>query len=103
MAWVLCREGCGLHHRDDDVQPLHDMRWLESERRRLLIVVGMLHAARHDLQARLDSRYVAAQPDDLALARARRDGTPIAIETRASVDGGVVLDVDLGKPPRSER
>lgn len=36
--------------------------------------------------------------DELGAARERRDGSPISIESRAD-ESGVVVDVDLGKPP----
>lgn len=36
MAWVICADGCGLHHRPGDAAPLHDAAWLARERVRLL-------------------------------------------------------------------
>lgn len=36
MSWVLCPDGCGLHHKPGDEDPVHDPKWLVAERKRLL-------------------------------------------------------------------
>ncbi len=42
-GWESCPLGCGLTHKIGDVDPMHENRWLVSERDRLLGIVDRAH------------------------------------------------------------
>lgn len=45
--WVMCEEGCGLHHREGDKDPLHDPRWLLTQYQTLKYKVVALKTQIH--------------------------------------------------------